>query len=351
MHHRVFDDGSLVVQDGFGITRLTPDGRARTLATAVWNPWLRLATLGPEAAVLARVGATRALRRVTLDDLRAAPRPEDLYAVAASRDLTARWSGRVALNTRDRLRPRVVVNAGILHPATASLGPSRGDDGTLAGVTPGIEDPELTLLDPSHDDFAPRWRVPVRAGNDTVLVPYRTRRGVTLVGWRPRAADATILGVDEDGAPTTRHTVACHALPAVDEGRALYQPDPAHLASLDLETGTVSTIALVDPAHHGPGLPIAGRGRSFFIPWHAELILDLDRGVAFRRGLSPAQRARRATFTRWMVDHASPRLAAGLLFPMRIQLGRDPQVMFWEPLASPIDQAATVYRALRAALA
>jgi hypothetical protein len=350
MHHHVLWDGSFVLQDAFGITRVDREGRAKTLATAVWTTWSRLAPLGDPPSVLARVGPRRALRRIDLAALTHAPHREDLFALAASERETVRWDARVVPHTHERLRPRVWVNSGILHPATASLGPSLGADGTVAGITPGVDDPELTLVDPTPDGFFPRWRVPLRAGSDTVLIAHRTGAGVTLVGWRPRVGDATIITFDEAGAPSAPRTVQCLAAPAVDEGRVLVQPDPAHVTSLDLGTGEARTFTLTDPALHGPGVVVAGRGRSLFVPWRAEEVLDLDRERVIARKLPPSQRAQRAALTRWIVDHAARRLNAGMVLAMQVRLGARPRVMFWEPLAKSIDLVQATHRALHAAL-
>lgn len=378
MHHRLLADGTVLFHDAFGLTRVAPAGRAKTDAKSFWQPSLRLSSGGEPACVIDGGTSGWQRRLLSVDKLAKVQALQSgdallpdgaryvVQGVDGVFDLTHAAVAPYSLRGAPR-RERVLVNGGIFHPTRMMLGPSVGDDGRVAMLWSGTDDCELTLVETTPSAARSLWRVELRAGSDTVLAPTVTRDGVAVVGWRPDARRASVVALDHDGALRATRDVDAPQMPAVDEGRVVHQPSDTVVRSTSLATGEyvdfdVAAISERAPRKRGAappldargaGVVLAGRGRTLFVPWHGETVLDLDAGVEIDRKLPAAQRAHREAFSRWVRDHAQRLSSEGMFAPTRFRADGSAGVTFWCPAsrgaaASAMDALKDLAEHLRA---
>lgn len=357
MSHLCLADGTVLFADAFGLTRFAPDARPKTDTKVYAQPTLPLTVGGSPPRVFLHGPESYTRRLLSVDDLARvatmghgeAMLPDGERFVCGGvddvRDARNQVLAPFGLREAPR-RERISLDAGLFHPARVMGGPAVADDGRVAYLWPGVDDCELALID-TTPAVRTRWRVELRAGSDAIVTAAPTRAGVAVVGWRPVAGKAAVVDLDADGNLLARCEIDARAMPALDDERVVFQRDDASVTARDRATGeerAFDLAALVaaaprkknapDPLDpRGTGTVVAGRGRTLFVPWHGEALLDLDRGVALDRRLSAAQRPHRAAFAAWVRDHRDMMLAHGIVAPIRFRCDGAPGVTLWSCLA------------------
>ncbi|MEZ4394912.1 MAG: endonuclease V [Polyangiales bacterium] len=191
-------------------------------------------------------------------------------------------------------RPGVTLDdAGPSHRPARLVTSPRGTWATLLGASP-------TLL--VGDLEAPvgrlRWSAPVRVPPGALLTLHPFDEGrVVVAAFLPAAQRVMILRFDAEGeaAPVVELSTRGPAAPLTPEV-VLHQRDDGTVVRRALSDGVEERTRLPDSAC-GPGRVFGQGSSAFFLPWHAETVIDLRRGLELDRGLgehdAPARRALR----------------------------------------------------------
>jgi len=367
MHHNVLADGSVLLLDAFGLTRVAPNLRAKTDAKTTWHPHYRLSGGGLPQRVIAPRATWESLL-LDIDTLAVVAKlrgghallPDGERYVMHGVDGVFDLAHQTLSSARRRdgePRGTILVNDGLYRPARILLGPSVSDD-RVALVWNGVGACELTLFDVPASGARARWRVELRAGTDTVIAPTLVPGGVAVVGWRPGERRATVVDLDAEGAPRASITLPSLGMPAIDGDRVVTQPDEDTVRVTDRRTGVTRDHALTEAVEKAPrrkgapspldprgiGVVIAGRARTLFAPAHGETVMDLDQGHLVDRKLPADQRPLRTAFAKWVDANYRRLLASGMLAPSLIRGGASARVALWCPVphGTPTDALATL---------
>jgi predicted DNA-binding WGR domain protein len=320
---RASDGPDLFFADSFGLTRVTADGKIRTV-TKLWGTALsldadarfgvlhkpngirlivnlaRLTEVGalddgeqmhPTGAVLTRVGTPYAFR-VVLPNQGSGSADGWMRGLevenAPERDpLRLRGGNSIDLSSGESLALDVSGNyISWFNYETTSGSYVRKRSVLCAGRFPEADGPATAT-----------WRVELRG-------PERGRLSVSIADGIPAVClcdpatpkvDVAIFGIDDDaGAPVRVRTIDSATLPARVGQTLVYQPDAATVVSEPLEGGAAARYQLAEK-HRGLGRVIARGDRWLFVPAHGESVLDLAHGGGeLDRGLPAAGAKARA---------------------------------------------------------
>lgn len=334
------DHKHLAFSDGFGLTRLSLPGKVKTE---------RKISAGLDAVLSANPARTEILAwRQNWDSMHH-------LAFPALKPLTKFDRFRLSqsvLTPDGTFADLGVVNDGVRHalalqrwrdPATlqGSLDLLRGDAPTRARVTldgetegrrwaalvsspAGVwatlrgEEPTLFIGDFSGDAGRVRWRAPVGLAREhfVTLHPFDDGR-VVLCAFAPSRRESTLVRFAADGRVEGTNTLASlgPAVPVSPE-LAIHQIRPETVARTPLDGG-VSLTTGVARGDHGVGR-VMGEGSSmFFLPWHAESILDLRTADSVSRKLAAEDLPVRRFFREQVARINALAMPAGMLVELR----------------------------------
>lgn len=301
------DGKHLAFFDGFGLTRLSAPGKVKTERKISGGLDPSLSTNPARTELLAWRQDWSTMHHLALPTLKpltkfdrfrlaaAVLAPAGGFAVVGSRyevergyvPSLERWSDPAnklgAIDLDDAPRREPVTLEGASGPASARLASSP------AGVWAVLQGDESTLVvgDLAGPLGTVRWRVPVALprGAFTTLHPFDDGR-VALAAFMPSRRESVIVRFAADGRVEGTHTLATLS-PAVPLSLdwAAHQLSETTLARTPLDGGLCRTTGIARD-DHGVGRLFGEGGSAWFLPWHAESILDLNRAESVSRRLS-----------------------------------------------------------------
>ncbi len=179
-----------------------------------------------------------------------------------------------------------------------------------SGVWAALCDSEQTLLvgDLSSPEGRLRWSAPVRLPREALVTLHPFDDGqLVLAVFSPSRRESTLVRFDPEGNTLGRHVVPALS-PAVplSPARVVRQTREDTVVQSFLVDGDSRTTALA-PEDHGVGRVLGVEGASFFLPWHAESLVDLQTGAVISRALAEAD----APARRWVRAHLARANALG----------------------------------------
>lgn len=317
----------LAFVDGFGLTRVSLPRRVKTV---------RRPTAGLDAALSVNAARTELLAfhpwgsaygRLTFPAMTAPEEEGDVLAAAAlvpggvasvTPPLPARATGTLSF-LRD-LGDTPVVTTLDLASAPVREGVSFGEVmpgwrtarlvSSPSGVWATLFDAETTLLvgDFSSPEGRLRWSAPARLPREALVTlhPFDDGR-VVLALFSPSRRESTLVRFDPEG-NTLGQRVVPSLGPAVplSPSLVLHQISPDAVAQTPLDGG-VARVTEIPAEQQGVGRVFGVEGAAFFLPWHAEAVVDLRTAAVIPRGLPAAH----ATARRWMRTHLARANALG----------------------------------------
>ncbi|MEZ4406156.1 MAG: hypothetical protein R3A52_06755 [Polyangiales bacterium] len=331
------DDGTILFADAWALTRVDPKGKVKNLPELFAAPIYPLSCAGTPPSVLTRGKYSYQAKRLDAATLKPIPAHgatpdyalEDGHFIASGRVVSARGSHALSLaDPRDT--PDATVRFG--ERGTHRCIPLRARDGVLARFLYTNVGTPLCLYDLRAEGYPLTLEVDVHAPTLSVLDAFPDRDGVTISCWFLHESRATIARVDRSGRETAHVDVAAITLPVIDGARVVSQPDARTVRSTPLD-GSAPTDFSIEaisreadarakaPAPRdnvGPGMVLADRGRTLFVPWHGETLLDLDRKLFIDRKLPAKHAALRASITAYCRDHRDALLRDGYERPASV---------------------------------
>ena len=370
--HRTLPDGTVFFLDTFGLTRLTPDHKVKTIPQAVATPAKPLALGGEPPTLLVPWLYTYRSKVLDADTLKpissqkSAPRtmlpdgrllrsygygPEhfritdDPKAAGATPPVF-----RQAMWDEARALPAIALPEGPSEEATYSaycMPVMHGDRllfvlehqlaaGTIRGESASLE-----------------WRAPLEARDRSLMQGFADDDGIVLVRFAPIEQRGWVLRLGWDGAPRGPVVeLSMMDLAAHDEGRLVYQRDADTVVVRTLAGGEERTYSIAAAteaargkakkgkalgfANAGAGKVIAGAGRLLFVPWHRESFLDLIAEEEVPRKLKAAEAKVRASLTKWLVDRRAEVLEGGFLDVISMNVSKGSiGLTFWSWISRP----------------
>ena len=189
-----------------------------------------------------------------------------------------------------------------------------------SGVWAALLGSEATLLvgDFSVPEGRLRWSTTVRVPREALVTlhPFDDGR-VVVAAFMPSRRESTLVRFDATGNTLGVHTLPslCPAVP-VRHDEALHQLSPETVARTPLDGGVARTTGL-GPENHGVGRVFGEGDAGYFLPWHAESVLDLHTADAISRKLADED----APVRRWFREHLARANAlgnpGGILFELK----------------------------------
>lgn len=331
------DDGTVLFADAWALTRVDPKGKVKNLPELFAAPIHPLSCGATPPAVLTRGKYSYQLKRLDAATLKPLPAPGAADFLFDDGDLLS--GGRV-------VSPKGALRFSLADPRDAPDGtvrfgergrhrsvPFRAREGVLARFLYTDVGTPLCLYDLRAEGYPLTLEVDVHAPTLSVLDAAPDRDGVTISCWSPQEGRATVARVDRSGRETARVTVAAITLPVVDGARVVAQPDARTVRSTPLDGSAPTDFSLEAIARAadakpkapaprdnvGPGMVLADRGRTFFVPWHGETLLDLDRALFIDRKLPAKHAALRACITAYCRDHRDALVREGYERPASVR--------------------------------
>lgn len=187
-----------------------------------------------------------------------------------------------------------------------------------SGVWAALLGSEATLLvgDFSVAEGRLRWSTTVRVPREALVTlhPFDDGR-VVVAAFSPSRRESTLVRFDATGNTLGVHTLPslCPAVP-VSSDEVLHQLSPETVARTPLDGGIARTTVIAD---HGVGRVFGHGDAGYFLPWHAESVLDLRTADAISRKLADDD----APVRRWFREHLARANAlgnpGGILFELK----------------------------------
>lgn len=337
--HRVLQDGAVLFADYFGLTRVTPAGKCKTVSTVFGNPFSAFSVGGHPPRVV--LHSTYAARSVVLDvaTMKAVAKPRWAFTGVDSSGVLVGFCNPVTGDDDGDGRDWVKVpeddawDGAPARPRAAlgELPPDRRQDNICDhGLYVALHDDVRVAVD-GDTKLRPSWRAPYTVPPRSYVFCVPRPAGLWLVAWVPSAAKAHVLRFSRDG--TARSPVlelSTLERPAFNGDVILHQTEPGVVTRTSVDGTTLGRVDIaavtsaarasstkkssgpqLDPV--GPGRLIAGLGRELLVPWHAESFVDLQTGDELPRKLPRKQEAARRIVTTWMRDHHDARMVGGVL--------------------------------------
>jgi hypothetical protein len=179
-----------------------------------------------------------------------------------------------------------------------------------SGVWAALFDEAQTLLvgDLSSPGGRLRWSAPVRLPREALVTLHPFDDGqLVLAVFSPSRCESTLVRFDPEGNTLGRHVVpALSPAAPLSPARVVHQTRGDTVAQTFLVDGDSRTTALA-PEDHGVGRVLGVEGAAFFLPWHAESLVDLQTGAVISRALAEAD----APARRWVRAHLARANALG----------------------------------------
>ena len=179
-----------------------------------------------------------------------------------------------------------------------------------SGVWAALFDSEQRLLvgDLSSPEGRLRWSAPVRLPREALVTLHPFDDGqLVLAVFSPSRRESTLVRFDPEGNTLGRHVVPALS-PAVplSPARVVHQTREDSVAQSSLVDGDSRTTSLA-PEDHGVGRGLGVEGAAFFLPWHADSLVDLQTGAVISRALAEAD----APARRWVRERLARANALG----------------------------------------
>lgn len=380
MLYKTLHDGTLIFADGFGLTRLTPGGSAKTYGTGFAQPTAPISLGSHTPRVLLR--SSYAATQVVLDveTLKVALKPR--WSVEALHPVGDRFVSAYGFFDSDGQLISEYPNlwtseAPLLEPLVL------GDrEKSFVYMSPDLQGELGAWYNPTEGSIAVvrfgagetreiLWRAPVRVPEGAILRLSIAETGLWLIAWTPGQGRVVALHTSLEGGARRSVELTSLTMPAVDGESILYQPDDDSvvLQKGDGEERRFELAAVIRearakwgkkksaPPHrspNGPGKLAAGQGHAFFVPWHAETIIDLGEATESPRKLpSKSAKLRQALTKLLRKERGQHPTLVDLLYIVVSGNGRF-SISFWAPAlygkgGSSMNEVAAIAKALEAA--
>ncbi len=189
-----------------------------------------------------------------------------------------------------------------------------------SGVWAALLGSEATLLvgDFSVAEGRLRWSTTVRVPREALVTlhPFDDGR-VVVAAFSPSRRESTLVRFDATGNSLGVHVLPslCPAVPVTSDA-ALHQLSPETVARTPLDGGIARTTGIARD-DQGVGRVFGHGDAGYFLPWHAESVIDLRSGDAISRKLADDD----APVRRWFREHLARANAlgnpAGILFELK----------------------------------
>jgi hypothetical protein len=163
-----------------------------------------------------------------------------------------------------------------------------------------------------------RWSTTVRVPREALVTlhPFDDGR-VVVASFSPSRRESTLVRFDATGNSLGVHVLPslCPAVPVTSDA-ALHQPSPETVARTPLDGGLAHTSGIARD-DQGVGRVFGEGDAGYFLPWHAESVIDLRSGDAISRKLADDD----APVRRWFREHLARANAlgnpGGILFELK----------------------------------
>jgi hypothetical protein len=332
------DGKHLAFADGFGLTRVSLPNKVKTERKISAGLAATLSLNAARTVMLAWRERWSSMHHLTFPALKALTKlerfrlagtvhaPDGGFADVTTQPgpdpvaIVRRWSDPLsAPSSQEMLRAEAPVRAAVtLDGASASWRPLRLVSAP-SGVWATLLGSEATLL--VGDFSAPggrlRWSATVRLPREALVTlhPFDDGR-VVLAAFSPSRRESTLVRFDAEENTLGVHTLTslCPAVP-LSPNAALHQLSPEAVGRTPLDSGACLTTGVAS-ADQGVGRVFGADGAAFFLPWHAESVLDLRTADRIPRKLADDDAPVRRFFRERLARANALGMPGGILFEL-----------------------------------